>query len=53
MTVAVNVEQQVAPGFLDNMGETMKALRKLRADGVHVLPTHDPEVFQKYPAGIR
>ena len=53
MNVAVNVEQGVAPGFLDNMSDTMKGLRKLRRDGVHILPTHDPEVFGKYPDGVR
>lgn len=53
MNVAVNVEQQVAPGFLDNMGDTMKGLRKLRQEGVHILPTHDPEVFRKYQSGVR
>jgi N-acyl homoserine lactone hydrolase len=52
MNVAVNVDQQIPPGFLDNMGDTMNGLRKLRREGKHILPTHDPEVFQKYPQGV-
>lgn len=53
MNVAVNVEKQVAPGFLDSMGDTMKGLRRLKREGVHILPTHDPDVFAKYPNGVR
>jgi N-acyl homoserine lactone hydrolase len=53
MNVAVNVEKLVAPGFLDNMGDTMKGLRRLKREGVHILPTHDTEVFTKYPDGIK
>ena len=53
MNVAVNVEKQVPPGFLDNMAETMDGLRKLRRDGTHILPTHDPEVLKRYPNGVR
>lgn len=52
MNVATNVEKQVPPGFLDNMSDTMNGLRRLRQDGVHILPTHDPEVFAKYPTGV-
>jgi glyoxylase-like metal-dependent hydrolase (beta-lactamase superfamily II) len=52
MNVAVNVEKQVPPGFLDNMADTMTGLRKLRREGKYILPTHDPDVFSKYPDGI-
>ncbi len=52
MNVAVNVEKQVPPGFLDSMPDTMSGLRKLRQDGNHILPTHDPDVFRKYPEGV-
>ena len=53
MNVVTNVERQVAPGFLDSMADTMKGLRKLKREGTHILPTHDPDVFAKYPQGIR
>jgi glyoxylase-like metal-dependent hydrolase (beta-lactamase superfamily II) len=52
MNVAVNVEKQVPPGFLDNMAETMNGLRKLRREGKSILPTHDTEVYTKYPKGV-
>jgi hypothetical protein len=34
------------------MGETMTGLRKLQREGKHILPTHDPDVFIKYPDGV-
>jgi glyoxylase-like metal-dependent hydrolase (beta-lactamase superfamily II) len=52
MNVAVNIEKQVPPGFLDNMADTMNGLRKLRREGKYILPTHDPEIFSKYPEGV-
>jgi glyoxylase-like metal-dependent hydrolase (beta-lactamase superfamily II) len=52
MNVATNVELMVAPGFLDSMSDTMSGLRKLKREGTHILPTHDPEVFLKYPQGV-
>jgi hypothetical protein len=52
MNVAVNVEKQVPPGFLDNMAETMNGLRKLRREGKSILPTDDTEVYTKYPKGV-
>ena len=53
MNVATNIEKGVAPGFLDSMPDTMDGLRKLKREGKHILPTHDPEVFTKYPEGVR
>ena len=52
MNVAVNVDKQVPPGYLDNMADVMSGLRKLQREGKHILPTHDPDVFGKYPNGI-
>ncbi len=49
MNVAVNLYLQVPPGFLDKMADTMTCLRKLKRKGKHTLPTHDPDVFCKYP----
>lgn len=56
MNVAFNVKKQMAPGIVDNMADTMNGLRRLAqemADGKRILPTHDPEVFNLYPQGIR
>jgi len=53
MNVASNVDKLVAPGFLDNMADTMKGLRKLKREGTHILPTHDPDVYSKHPKGIQ
>jgi N-acyl homoserine lactone hydrolase len=52
MNVAVNVDKQVPPGYLDNMADVMSGLRKLQREGKHILPTHDPDVFSKYPNGV-
>jgi len=52
MNVSVNVDKQVPPGFLDNMADTMSGLRKLQREGKYILPTHDPDVFSKYPNGV-
>jgi hypothetical protein len=52
MKLAVNVDKQIPPGFLDSMTDTMLGLRKLKREGKYILPTHDPEVFIKYPNGI-
>lgn len=53
MNVSTNIDRMIPPGFIDNMGETMQGLRKLRRDGKYVLPTHDPDVFGLYPEGVR
>ena len=53
MTVRHNVRDGIAPGFLDNMADTMAGLRRLARDGKHILPTHDEEVFSLYPEGVR
>ena len=53
MTVRHNVRDGIAPGFLDNMADTMAGLRRLARDGKHILPTHDEEVFTRYPDGVR
>jgi glyoxylase-like metal-dependent hydrolase (beta-lactamase superfamily II) len=52
MNVRYNVRQLIPPGFLDNMADTMRGLRKLAQDGKHVLCTHDEEVFALYPNGV-
>jgi len=53
MTVRFNVRQGIAPGFFDDMAQTMEGLRRLARDGKHILPTHDDEVFRLYPEGVK
>lgn len=56
MNVAHNVRNQMAPGIIDNMADTMNSLRHLAKEmalGKRILPTHDPEVFKLYPDGVR
>jgi len=52
MNVEFNVKQLIPPGFLDNMADVMDGLRRIKRDGVHILPTHDAEVFARYPEGV-
>jgi len=53
MTVRFNTNKGIAPGFFDDMAQTMAGLRRLVRDGTHILPTHDDEVFRLYPEGVR
>lgn len=53
MNVEYNVKQLVPPGFLDNMADVMNGLRRLKREGVHILPTHDPDIFARYPGGVQ
>ena len=50
--LAANVEQQVPFAYFVNLEQVMAALRRIARDGKHILPTHDPEVYTRYPAGI-
>ena len=50
--LATNVERQVPIGYFVNMEQVMAALRRIARDGKHILPTHDPDVYTRYPAGI-
>ena len=53
MNVRYNVKQGIPPGFLDDMAQTMKGLRRLKWEATEVLCAHDQEVFDMYPAGVR
>lgn len=48
-----NLRQNIAPGIVDSMPDVLGALRRVKREAVHVLPTHDPEVFERYPDGVR
>jgi len=47
------VSQQVPPGYVTSVEETMRALGRIRRDADHVLPMHDPAVHERYPDGVR
>ena len=51
--VAINVKQQVPFGYYINLEDVMAGLRRIARDGKHILPTHDAEVYNIYPEGIR
>jgi N-acyl homoserine lactone hydrolase len=47
------VTEQRPPGYVVDMHDTLAGLARIKRDAVHVLPMHDPAVFEKYPSGIR
>ena len=53
MTVRDNVTSGIAPGFLDDMAQTMAGIRRLARDGKYILPTHDDEIARQHAAGLR
>jgi N-acyl homoserine lactone hydrolase len=40
------------PGYFVNLADTQAAIDRVRRDANHVLPMHDPEIYDKYPAGV-
>jgi glyoxylase-like metal-dependent hydrolase (beta-lactamase superfamily II) len=49
----MNVGKQVPMGYFVNLSEVMAALGRLSREGKHILPSHDPAIYQLYPDGIR
>ncbi|SRR5579883_3027248 len=49
---SINVKLQVPAGYWINIADEMAALRRLAQEGKHILPSHDPEVYERYPHGI-
>lgn len=41
------------PGLVHDLADTMNAIARIKAEGVHVLPSHDPTVYEDYPDGVR
>ena len=39
-------------GYVVDMAQAMAVLERVRRDATHVLPGHDPKVFEKYPNGV-
>jgi N-acyl homoserine lactone hydrolase len=48
-----SVTRQIPPGYVTSIEETMRALRDIRRRAGHVLPMHDPAVYERYPEGVR
>jgi ribonuclease BN (tRNA processing enzyme) len=48
-----SVTEQVPPGYVTSIEETMRALERIRREADHVLPMHDPAVYERYPDGVR
>jgi N-acyl homoserine lactone hydrolase len=49
----INVKQQVPFGYYIDLNDVMAALRRIARDGKHILPTHDAEVYNRYPEGVQ
>lgn len=47
-----SVAEQVAPGYVTSIPETMRALADIRRRADHVLPMHDPRVHERYGGGL-
>lgn len=48
-----SVTQQRPPGSVTDLEQTMRALARIKRDAQHVLPMHDPAVYERYPHGVR
>ncbi len=51
--VEPSVTEQIPPGYVTSIPETMEALADIRRRARHVLPMHDLNVFERYPHGVR
>jgi glyoxylase-like metal-dependent hydrolase (beta-lactamase superfamily II) len=40
------------PGYVVDLADTLAAIQRIRRDADHVLPMHDPVVFERYPNGV-
>jgi glyoxylase-like metal-dependent hydrolase (beta-lactamase superfamily II) len=45
--------QQIPPGLVTDLRETMRALERIKRDAAHVLPMHDETIYAEYPDGVR
>jgi glyoxylase-like metal-dependent hydrolase (beta-lactamase superfamily II) len=52
MPLYENLSRAIPPGTLWHWGECRRALERLAAYDVPVLPSHDPELMQKFPEGV-
>jgi N-acyl homoserine lactone hydrolase len=44
---------QFPPGLVHDLGEAMRAVAKITREGRHILPMHDPVIYDEYPDGVR
>jgi N-acyl homoserine lactone hydrolase len=44
---------QFPPGLVHDLADAMRAVAKITREGKHVLPMHDPVVYDEYPDGVR
>lgn len=47
-----NVEQDRLLGLNESMAETLAANARVRRSADHIVPIHDPAVFDRYPGGV-
>ena len=47
-----NVEDGQMLGLCENMYEALEANRRVLATASHIVPIHDPKVFDRYPDGV-
>lgn len=47
-----SITELIPPGYVTSIPETMRALERLQHDVIHVLPMHDPAVYDRYPDGV-
>lgn len=47
-----NVESGRPIGLLESMEEVQTAYRRVRKASAHLVPLHDPKVFERYPDGL-
>ena len=52
MPLYENLARSIPPGTLWHWGECRRALARLAAYRVPVLPSHDPRLMQEYPQGV-
>lgn len=52
MPLSENLTRLIPPGTLWHWGDCRRALQRLAAYDVPVLPSHDPQLMQSFPAGV-
>jgi N-acyl homoserine lactone hydrolase len=46
------IELGLPTGYVVDMADAVAAVERVRRDATHVLPGHDPQVFETYPSGV-
>lgn len=45
--------QQLPSGYWLDLADVMAGLERIKRDATHVLPMHDPSIYERYPEGVR